>query len=227
MAQHAKDDEEHDLTTDESTRIIIVSSDALVRGGIASLLSRRAGLRTVGEARTAKEAEWLGRGLHPDLFVVHTPIVNDEVLEQIHRLAELGRSAPLPVILLTADTADLDLHALQLGSCAILRQDTNSPDLASAISMVTAGYIPMDRRLAMRLATTAKQLTSASDEVAEVLTKRETDVYELVIQGLSNAEIAKILMVAQSTVKSHVQDILAKLGLRNRIQVIVQARRAC
>jgi DNA-binding NarL/FixJ family response regulator len=206
-----------------TTRIVLLSPDSLVRGGIAALLKHHCDIRIVGEAWNQQEAERLGDQLKPDLFIYDTPTIDDRVLRRVHNLEMCGRSTPVPVLVLTVSETNLDAPTLQSGSCVLLRNETDDRALVAAIRLMAAGYLLVKRELGISLASTVERVKVRSAHVEDLLTKREREVYELLIQGLSNPEIAQALTVANSTVKSHVQDILAKLGLRNRAEAIVDA----
>ena len=165
----------------------------------------------------------LGARTAPSLFVIDIPSHKDNVVETVKQLNACGSDGPIPVVLLLgADTAQLDIDVLRLGGCAIIRRRTAAADLVAAIRMVAAGYLPIERALAERLALTLPQLDFRA-QAATQLTRREREVFLLIARGMSNAEIATTLTVASSTVKSHVQDIFRKLGLRDRVQAVIYA----
>ncbi|SDX63375.1 DNA-binding response regulator, NarL/FixJ family, contains REC and HTH domains [Amycolatopsis xylanica] len=205
------------------TRIVLVADDSFVRGGIGAILGSEPTFRIVGEAGTLREACALGARLAPSLFVIDIGSLKDNIVETVKELSASGRSGPIPVVLLLgADTAQLDLDVLRLGGCAIIRRRTAAAELVAAVRMVAAGYLPIERALAERLALTLPQLDTHAQAGAQ-LTKREREVFLLIARGMSNAEIAAALTVASSTVKSHVQDIFRKLGLRDRVQAVIYA----
>lgn len=207
-------------------RIVLVAEDELVRGGIRAILGGAPPLRIVGEAGTFGEACRLGPEVDPAVFVVdgHAARDTDALLEMVRRLGASGRTALVPVLLLRPDGSVLDLDLLRLDGCAVLPRRTAAAELVAAVRLIVAGYLPIERTLVHRLAHATPPL-SADDERPQ-LTPREQQIFHLIARGMSNAEIAATLTVANSTVKSHVQDIFSKLGLRNRVQAVIYAYEA-
>jgi two-component system, NarL family, nitrate/nitrite response regulator NarL len=208
------------------TRILLVADDSFVRSGIGAILGTEPSFRIVGEAGNLAEACRLGGRLAPSIFVIDVPALNDTVVETVRQLGASGHDGPIPVVLLLGSgTSRLNLDVLRLGGCAILRRRTAAAELVAAVLMVAAGYLPIERALAERLAHTLPQDDPGAGTAAArpQLTRREREVFHLIARGMSNAEIAATLTVASSTVKSHVQDIFSKLGLRNRVQAVIYA----
>lgn len=207
-------------------RIVLVAEDELVRGGIRAILGTAPPLRIVGEAGTLGEACRLGPEVDPALFVVDGPAAKDTdlLLDMVRRLGASGRTDLVPVLLLRPDGRVLDLDVLRLDGCAVLPRRTAAAELVAAVRLIVAGYLPIERTLVRRLAHSTPQL--AADGERPQLTSREQQIFQLIARGMSNAEIAATLTVANSTVKSHVQDIFGKLGLRNRVQAVIYAYEA-
>jgi DNA-binding NarL/FixJ family response regulator len=204
-------------------RIVLVAEDGLVRGGIKAILSGAPPLRVVGEAGSLGEACRLGPAVDPALFVVDAPAGadTDVLADMVRRLGASGRQDPTSVLLLRPDASLFDLDMLRQDGCAVMPRRTATAELVAAVRLIAAGYLPIERTLARRLAHTAPRMQSHADH--PVLTRRERQIFHLIARGMSNAEIADTLTVANSTVKSHVQDIFSKLGLRNRVQAVIYA----
>jgi DNA-binding NarL/FixJ family response regulator len=204
-------------------RIVLVADDDLVRGGIRAILSGAPPLRIVGEAGSVGEACRLGLELDPTLFVVDGPAAygTDVLVEMVRQLGASGRDELISVLLLRPDASLLDLDVLRLDGCAVMPRRTAATELVAAVRLIVAGYLPIERTLAHRLAHTGPQMVEGA--ARPQLTRRERQIFHLIARGMSNAEIAATLTVASSTVKSHVQDIFSKLGLRNRVQAVIYA----
>jgi DNA-binding NarL/FixJ family response regulator len=133
-------------------------------------------------------------------------------------------SARMVVLVSTLDESAINL--MRGGGCAILDKKINAEELIAAVRIALAGYMPVKEKLLVTLAKAAIRLPEPESGTAEylsTLTRQERRVLRLVIQGLSNAEIAADLALAESTVKSHVQGVLKKLGLRGRSHIIIYA----
>lgn len=203
------------------TRIVLVADDAFVRSGISAILAKQQSLTVVGEATSISEARKLGRRVGANLFVVDVTAFHlgmQDVVKQINDTTNV------PVVLLTAQQSGSDVNALRQGHCVVLRSRTNAAELVAAIQMVAAGYIPVERSLARRLACSVAEVQASERGLTSRLTEREREIFQLIANGMSNPEIADTLIIARSTVKSHVQDILRKLRLRNRLEVVKYAR---
>ncbi|MFE1943787.1 response regulator transcription factor [Streptomyces massasporeus] len=143
--------------------------------------------------------------------------------------AQSEESNPIHLIVLLPSLDDQDIELLRIDRCIVLDRHMSSAELVAAIRVTAAGYLPVRSDLAGSLARASVSLKGASGAAGKQvlnLTKRERRVFELMIQGLSNPEIAAALNVAESTVKSHVQGILNKLDLRDRIQAVIYAYEA-
>lgn len=208
-------------------RVLLVDDQELVRSGFRMLIDSQPDLSVVAEAGTGTAAIAAARQHPVDVVLmdVRMPeldgIAATSILTQEH--------AELHVIVLT--TFDLDeyvLSAIHAGASGFLLKDTSPEELLSAIRTVAAGDAvispSMTRRLLAHVAPMIGQPNVRAASVEPVqLTSRETEVLVLIAQGLSNAEIAKELVVAEATVKSHVAHILAKTYSRDRVQAVIYA----
>jgi DNA-binding NarL/FixJ family response regulator len=202
--------------------IVLISDNQLVRSGVAAIVARQPDLRVVAETRSYGEAARLGDRFRVDLYILDAPVIRPETVDIARQLSELGRGAP-PSVLILANSADERLFdLLRIGSCTLMSRSSGAAELTACIRLIAAGYVVIERRHAIRLASGVRRFnTDAEVEGHQVkdLTSREREVFALMTRGYSNNEIARALAVANSTVKSHVKEIYQKLGLRNRVEV--------
>jgi DNA-binding NarL/FixJ family response regulator len=215
-----------------SIAVMIVDDQPLVRAGFRMVLSSQPDLRVVGEAGDGAQALDLVQQLTgspdcPDVIVMDIRMPVLDGVEATRRLCADGASAPSRVIVLTTfDTDDEAFAALEAGASGFLLKNAPPEELLAAIRAVAAGDAVVAPRVTRRLLDRfAGQLAARrpTGSRLEALTERERDVVLLVAEGLSNAEIAARLVVAEATVKTHVGRILTKLDLRDRVQIVVLA----
>jgi DNA-binding NarL/FixJ family response regulator len=211
------------------TRLVIADDQAMVRAGFAALLGAQPELEVVGQAADGAEAVRLALELTPDVVLmdVRMPVMNG--IDATARIAAAG--IPTRVLMLTTfDIDDYVFQALQAGASGFLLKDALPAELAEAVRVVAAGDGLLSPRLTRLViehfarggAAQASAPSPAPAELAE-LTQRENEILVLVAQGLSNAEIARTLFLAEQTVKTHVSRIFTKLGLRDRAQAVILA----
>ncbi|MEU1727783.1 response regulator transcription factor [Nonomuraea sp. NPDC005692] len=200
----------------------MVDDQVLIRAGLAALL-RAAGLEVVGEAADGEEAVRLAATLRPDVILMDIRMPGINGLTATERILAAAHDPPPKVLILT--TFDLDeyvYNALRLGAGGFLLKDTPPERLIAAIHTVAAGDILLapaaTRRLIEAFTEPPAPLPSPS---LDRLTGRETEVLRLVGHALSNREIAERLSVSEGTVKTHLNRLMAKLGLSSRAQVVV------
>ncbi|GAA3416451.1 response regulator transcription factor [Streptosporangium vulgare] len=207
------------------TKAAIIAAEALVRDGIRSMLSVDHTVNVVGESANFADIPQLQRRTDPDLFIIDAsgPPAGGEV--HARRIRSLVDLADRPLVLLTDDGAQGNLELIRLGACVLKRSRMSSADLVSSVRLLATGYLPVERRLAQQFAHRA--LEERADEAAHMrlLTPREREVFRLLARGMSNTEIAASLTLANSTVKTHVQGILKRLGLTSRLEVVMLAHR--
>jgi DNA-binding NarL/FixJ family response regulator len=206
--------------------VLIVDDEELVRTGLRMILAAEEDISVVGDAGDGREALTLARRLRPDVVLMDIRMPRMDGLEAIRLLC--AEQSEIKVMVLT--TFDLDEHvfaALSAGANGFLLKDAPASQLLHAIRVVNAGEAllapSVTRRLISRFA--EAQPTAKPDLPAD-LTSRETEVLTLMAQGLSNSEIATRLFVGDATVKTHVARVLAKLGVRDRVQAVVIAYRS-
>jgi DNA-binding NarL/FixJ family response regulator len=214
-------------------KVLLADDQPLVRTGFRMILESEPDIEVVGEAGDGADAVRQARSLHPDVVVMD---IRMPIQDGVSATAEIAASTTARVLMLT--TFHLDEYvvgALRAGASGFLLKDVDAARLIEAIRVVRAGDAMVDpavtRRLldrfAHRLPTEAQ--TAGPDVSAGRLsgiTEREREVLVLVARGLSNAEIAAELVVTEQTVKTHVHHLLAKLGVRDRVQLVVLAYEA-
>ena len=210
-----------------STRILLVDDQELLRMGFRMVLEAQAGMEVVGEAADGAEAVALTRRLEPDVVLMDVRMPGMDGVQATRELVNGGSSAHV-IILTTFDLDEYAHAALRAGASGFLLKDAPTADLLSAIRAVASGDAVVAPSTTRRLlATIAHQLpvaeTGAAAPELNSLTPREHEVLIAVARGLSNAEIADELVLSEATVKTHVGRILAKLGLRDRVQIVIYA----
>jgi DNA-binding NarL/FixJ family response regulator len=206
-------------------KVVIADDQALVRGGFRMILGA-AGIPVVAEAADGAEAVAAVLKHRPDVALIDIRMPEMDGLEATRRILAAPAAAGCRVLILT--TFDLDQYvyaALTAGASGFLLKDVSPEQLVAAVRLVRTGDAllapSITRRLIQRFAPpTGHSLIHAN---LSDLTPRELEVMQLLAQGLSNAELAKELTLSEATVKTHVARILAKLGLRDRVQAVVLA----
>jgi DNA-binding NarL/FixJ family response regulator len=204
-------------------RVVIADDQAMVREGFSVLLNAQAGIEVVGEAGDGREAVARVERLRPDVVLmdVRMPVVDG--LEATRRITALD-AAPRVLILTTFDLDEYVYAALRAGASGFLLKTASARTLADAVRVVAAGEAMLAPTVTRRLIAEFVRLRPGPPPVRpDVLTARETEILMLVAGGLSNAEIAARLVIAEQTVKTHIGRILAKLGLRDRTQAAIYA----
>ncbi|MEU4555608.1 LuxR family two component transcriptional regulator [Micromonospora violae] len=210
-----------------TVRVVIVDDQALVRAGFRMVLDSQPDLEVVGEAIDGADALRVLARTEADVVVMDIRMPTMDGVEATRRLcAEGPPGGPRVLVLTTFDTEADAFAALQAGASGFLLKNVPPEELLAAIRVVAQGdsvVAPsITRRLLDRFAGQLGTAPSADPRLAQ-LTEREREVLLLVAQGLSNAEIAARVHVAEATVKTHVGRILAKLQLRDRVQAVVLA----
>jgi DNA-binding NarL/FixJ family response regulator len=206
-------------------RVLVADDQELVRAGFCVILEA-AGFTVVGEAADGAAAVALVASEHPDVVLMDVRMPVMDGLEATRRIASSGPGAPKVVILTTFDLDDYVYEALRAGASGFLLKDAPRADLAAAIRIAAAGDALLSpsvtRRLIEAFARRPASVAPAPSRLAS-LTPRERDILLLVARGRSNTEIAADLVVSEATVKTHVGHLLAKLGLRDRVQAVILA----
>ena len=212
-----------------TTSVLLADDQELMRMGFRMVVDSQPDLTVIGEAANGAEAIAAVGRLEPDVLLMDVRMPEMDGVEATRRIAASG-AATRVVILTTFDLDEYVYAALRAGASGFLLKDAQPSDLLSAIRAVAAGDAVVAPRVTRRLLSTyAHRLPATGQPDADQLTRlaqltaREEEVLQLVAHGLSNGEIAERLVVSEATVKTHVGRILAKLGLRDRVQIVVFA----
>ncbi|HYZ76427.1 MAG TPA: response regulator [Gaiellaceae bacterium] len=207
-------------------RILIVDDQALVRAGFRMILEAEDDIEVVGEAADGGEAVEAATSLSPDVVLMDVRMPEVDGIEATRRL--LARDGQAKVVMLT--TFDMDEYvyeALRAGASGFLLKDVPPEQLVAGIRAVASGDAllapSVTRRVIEEFVRRPPESVRTTPPALAELTAREVEVLKLMARGLSNAEIAKDLVVSETTVKTHVAHVLMKLGLRDRVQAVVFA----
>ncbi len=209
-------------------RVLVVDDQAMVREGFAALLGAQSDIEVVGQAENGAVAVELAAEHHPDVVLMDVRMPVMDGLEAARRILALPSEGPGPHVLMltTFDVDDYVYDALRLGASGFLLKDALADELLAAVRVVASGDALLAPSVTKRLIEQFAQQgvrPALSRGPLEGLTERELEVMTLIGRGMSNQEIAAELFIAQQTVKTHVSKILAKLGLRDRVQAVVLA----
>ncbi|WP_281262327.1 response regulator [Saccharothrix carnea] len=206
-------------------RVVVADDQVLVRTGFRMILTAD-GIDVVGEATNGLEAVEAVRRTVPDVVLMDIRMPELDGLEATRRILTGGESEPRVIILTTFDLDHYVYAALSAGASGFLLKDVTPEHLVAAVRMVRSGDAllapAITRRLVERFADRRPDTVARHRDLA-ALTPRELEVLGLLARGLSNAELAGELHLSEATVKTHVARILAKLGLRDRVQAVVVA----
>lgn len=210
-------------------RVLIADDQALVRAGLASLLGAEPDIEVVAVAEDGLRALELARAHRPDVACLDIRMPGRDGIEVARELcAPADGLPPIPVLMLT--TFDLDEYvfgALEAGASGFLLKDAEPETIVRAVQQVAAGLGTIDQALTQRILREfvhRRRLQPVTAQRADgVLTAREREILLLLAQGMSNEEIASVLVLEVSTVKSHLARMLPKIGVRSRLQAVVWA----
>lgn len=207
-------------------RVLLADDQALVRSGFRLILERDAELEVVGEAEDGRRAVELARETRPDVVLMDVRMPELDGIEATRLLLQDGSFAGRVLVLTTFDLDDYLVEAFRAGASGFLLKDVLPADLLHAVRVVSRGEAllapALTRRLLEEHVERARLATGRENRFGE-LTERELEVANAVARGLSNAEIGAQLYLSEATVKTHVTRVLAKLGVRDRVQIVVAA----
>ena len=204
--------------------VLIADDEAIVRDGLRVIIELADDLRVVGEAGDGRQAVELARELQPDVVLLDIRMPQMDGIEATSTIMALP-SPPRVLVLTTFDRNEYLYDAMKAGASGFLLKDVRRAQLVDAIRTVAGGEQLVAPSITRRLIEEFCRRPSPDERLAGLdgLTAREVEVLALVARGLSNAEIASTLVVAETTVKTHIARILSKLGLRDRTQAVVVA----
>ena len=208
--------------------VLIADDHTLMRAAFRTCLAVEPDIEVVGEAGDGAEAVELVRRLRPDVVVMDIRMPHEDGVAATRELVRAERDRPAKVLVITAfDSEEYVVEALRAGASGFLLKDATQEELVRAVRVIAAGEALLapvvTRRLLDRYAHRLPPAIPDDQRAIQHLTNREIAVLRLVATGLSNAEIGQTLHLAHSSVKTHVGHILAKLGLADRVQLVVYA----
>lgn len=221
------------MTGSAPIRILVCDDQYLVRTGYATTFAAQPGFEVAGEASNGRAAVDSALRLRPDVVVMDVRMPVLDGIEATRLLAGPGVRDPMKVLVVTTFNIDEYVYeALRAGASGFLLKDCLPAQLVEGVRTVAAGEALLDpavtRRLIGRFAARVRSddpTQPTADHPLSSLTRRETEVLKLIATGLSNPEIAGVLVISTETVKTYVSRILAKLQLRDRVQAVVLAYR--
>jgi DNA-binding NarL/FixJ family response regulator len=218
-----------DLAGRGAIRVLVVDDQTLVREGLVTLLGLIEDLEVVGTAADGEQGIRLAQELQPDVVLMDLRMPRMDGVEATRRLLALEQPPHVLVLTTYADDESV-LSALEAGALGYLIKDSSAEDIALAVRTVSAGKAVLEPQVQRRLL----ELKSGHDmplarpeqpSLPDGLTQREADVLILIAHGLSNQEIAQRLFISEATVKTHINNLFSKAGLRDRAQAVMYAYR--
>lgn len=217
-------------TIDSKTvRIVLVDDHTVVRAGLRMLIESRPGLQVVGEAATTGEALSVAREAQPDIILLDLDLGGDNGLDILPELFTTARQAR--VLMLTGVRDPEEHHrAVRLGAMGVVLKEKAADDLLKAIEKVHAGEVWLDGALMARVlgrSGPVGEVAPVNPETARIgsLTEREREVIALICEGLQNKLIGERLFISETTVRHHLTSIFDKLGVSNRLELVIYAYR--
>ena len=213
-------------------RVVLVDDHALMRQGISTILSAQPDLEVVGQASSGEEALDVVRRTRPDVVCMDVEMPGMGGLEATRQLVGDPAVTAQVLMLTTFEREDYLLAALDAGASGFLLKNARPENLVDGVRAIAAGealLAPEMTRAVIRRAVArdrAEAPTPPRGVIPEQLTEREVEVLRLMAEGLSNDEIAEALTVGRATVKTHVSNVLMKLGVRDRVQAVAFAYRS-
>ena len=209
-----------------TTSVLLADDHAAIRAGLRAIIDNTADLSVVGEAGDGRAALTQARALRPDVVCMDIRMPGMDGIEATRAITSEGTAGVL--ILTTFDIDDYVFGALRAGAAGFLLKTTDAATLTDAIRTVAQGDGILAPEVTLRVlsafAATRAPNPDGADVSAEVLTDRERDILRCLGEGLSNHQIASRLAIAETTVKTHVSRVLAKLGLQSRVQAAIYCR---
>lgn len=206
-------------------RILLADDQAMVRAGLRMILEAESDIQVIGEAEDGLRAITLVHNLKPDVVLmdIQMPVMNG--LEATRRIVKETEGASRVLILTTFERDDYIFEALRSGASGFILKNAPPEDLVTAVRVIAEGNGLLAPSITRRIISefAKRPVRPPVKNEVEHLTEREIEVLKLIARGKTNAEIASELVVSEATVKTHVSNLLTKLGLRDRVQAVVYA----
>ncbi|MGY1810605.1 response regulator [Blastococcus sp. SYSU D00669] len=212
--------------TGPEIRVVLADDQALVRTGLAMIVDAQTDMRVVGEAADGAQALDVVAGTPCDVVLMDVRMPRMDGVEATRRLLARSPAGPRVLVLTTFDLDEHAFAALRAGASGFLLKDAPAEEVLAAIRAVHAGdavLAPSTTRRLLDHVAADLPVGPAGDDALAALTEREREVMVEIASGATNAEIAVRLYLAEPTVKTHVGRILAKLGLRDRVHIVIRA----
>ncbi|MFC0042150.1 response regulator [Actinomadura rayongensis] len=211
----------------DRTRILVVDDQTVVREGLILLLNLLPDIEVVGSAGDGERAVELVAELRPEVVLMDLRMPRVDGAEATRRIKADHPEVEVVVLTTYADDESI-FAALRAGARGYLTKDAGADEIARAVAAVRGGAAQLDPAVQRRLVeavASGERPSAAPDGLPDGLTPREAEVLRLIARGLSNAEIARDLFISEATVKSHINNLFAKAGLRDRAQAVTYAYR--
>jgi two-component system nitrate/nitrite response regulator NarL len=206
-------------------RIVLLDDQAMVRAGLRMLIESQQGFTVVGEAADRDEALTVIEREQPDIILLELSLQGQSSLEFFTELTSAAKAARVLVVT-AVDDPEMHRRALLLGSAGVLLKTQDGGTLLKAIERVGQGEVWFDQSMIAGLLSAAASIAGGQDDVRiAMLTKREREIILLVSEGLRNKQVADRLFISETTVRHHLTSIFSKLGVSNRLDLVVYAYR--
>ena len=206
-------------------RVVLADDQSVVRAGFRVILELAGDIEVVGECADGPTAVRLAGTLAPDVVCMDVRMPGGDGLAATREISSGSASAPAVLVVTTFDLDEYVFGALEAGASGFILKDTEPDDLVDAVRRLARGQGLVDQAVTRRVIAefARRRPVHATVDATDQLTARETDIVRLLAQGMSNAEIARELVIETSTVKSHLGRAMAKIGVRDRLQTVVWA----
>jgi DNA-binding NarL/FixJ family response regulator len=208
-----------------SIRVVLVDDQALIRTGFKMILEAEDDIEVVGEASNGEQGVVTTRQLRPDVVLMDVQMPTMDGLQATSRISQETNIASRIVILTTFERDDYIFDALRAGASGFLLKNSPSEELVRAVRVVAAGDALLAPSITRKVIEgfIARPAHRSSEAELRRLTERETEILRLLATGKSNSELAAKLFLGEGTIKTHVSNVLTKLGLRDRMQAVIFA----